>query len=205
MKSLRPKQLEEYQAAFEAAETSKASSARSAAAATQSRKTNAGNSRNTDNVPARRGQTQLPEEMMDHDHAEGDADDDEESVDEYTCPFCGIVDEHFDSDKLDEHFWAACRMLTPCKMCGQVIEISGLNEHLLIECELKRNHKECTRCGEAITTKFYDKHVTLNDCPKRPHPKQANRCPLCHEDIAPGKQGWRVHLIDERCQNNPRS
>lgn len=139
------------------------------------------------------------------DRDDDDDDDDDESVDEYTCPFCGIVDEKFDSDRLDHHFWAECKMLTPCKMCGQVIEISCLNEHLLTECELRKNHKECPRCSEAITAKFYDKHVGLNDCLPCPHPKKASRCPLCHDDIAPGKPGWREHLIDDGCPNNPRS
>lgn len=143
---------------------------------------------------------------MDYDNDNADEnDDEEESVDEYTCPFCGVVDEKFDSDLLDQHFWAACRMLTPCKMCGQVIEIAGLNEHLLVECELKKNHKECPRCGEAITSKFFDKHVSVGDCLPRPHPKKANRCPLCHEDVAPGKSGWQFHLLEEGCANNPRS
>lgn len=195
--------MEEYQLAFEAAETAKASNARSAAGAHRN-----GNSNSSSNSGggARQGhprpQAKLPDEMMDHDDEE---EDDDESVDEYTCPFCGIVDDKFDSDRLDHHFWAECRMLTPCKMCGQVIEISGLNEHLLVECELKKNHKECPRCSEAITAKFYDKHVGLNDCLPCPHPKKANRCPLCHDDIAPGKNGWRVHLIEESCPNNPRN
>ncbi|EEY59893.1 uncharacterized protein PITG_13040 [Phytophthora infestans T30-4] len=156
LKSLRPKQLEEYQAAFEAAETAKVSSRR-------------------------------------------------DSVDEYTCPFCGVVDDKFDSDYLDQHFWASCKMLTPCKMCGQVIEISTLNEHLLTECEMQQNHRECPRCGEAITAKFYERHVSLNDCPPRAPLNRANRCPLCHEDIAPGKRGWRRHLLEQGCSNNPRS
>lgn len=136
---------------------------------------------------------------------ENDDDDDDESVDEYTCPFCGVVDATFDSDRLDHHFWAACKMLSPCKMCGQVIEIACLNEHLLAECELRTNHKECPRCGEAITAKFFDKHVGLNDCVPSPHPKKASRCPLCHDDIAPGKRGWREHLMDDGCPNNPRT
>lgn len=195
--------MEEYQAAFEAAETAKAANAKAAAASQRGGNANkpqansGGGGRQTNSRP----QTKLPDEMLDHDNDE----DDNESVDEYTCPFCGVVDDRFDSDRLDHHFWADCKMLSPCKMCGQVIEISCLNEHLLVECELKKNHMECPRCGEAITAKFYDKHVGLNDCLPCPHPKKANRCPLCHDDIAPGKGGWRAHLIEDGCPNNPRS
>ncbi|DAZ92690.1 TPA: hypothetical protein N0F65_010109 [Lagenidium giganteum] len=192
LKSLRPKQLEEYQAAFEAAEAGPAQNARSGSQNhARAEAKPAANGRNSRGIPT--------------DDTNGDVDDDDESVDEYTCPFCGVVDENFDSDRLDQHFWADCRLLTPCKMCGQVIEIASLNEHLLTECELKKNHRECPRCGEAITAKFYEKHISLNDCLPRPHPKKANRCPLCHEDIAPGKKGWKYHLSDETCPNNPRS
>ncbi|KAI9918926.1 hypothetical protein PsorP6_012051 [Peronosclerospora sorghi] len=181
LKSLRPKVLEEYQAAFEAAETAKAA-ARSFSASRR-------------NEELQEGQA--------HDLDDADSEE-EESVDEYTCPFCGVVDEQFDSEYLDRHFWESCRMLTPCKMCGQVIEISSLNEHLLAECEMQHNHRECPRCGEAITLKFYERHVALNDCPARAPLHRANRCPLCHDDILPGKKGWRHHLIDEGCRKNPR-
>ncbi|TMW68162.1 hypothetical protein Poli38472_007834 [Pythium oligandrum] len=202
LKSLRPKQMEEYQAAFEAAETEKAANTRTAAAASKNRGNDRGNDRNSGQG---RSQARLPPQAASREDDLDDQEEDDASVDEYTCPFCGVVDDRFDSDGLDQHFWAECRMLTPCKMCGQVIEISGLNEHLLIECEMKKNHKECGRCGEAITAKFYDKHVSLNDCPPRPHPKKANRCPLCHDDIAPGKRGWKRHLLEDTCANNPRS
>ncbi|KAE8989823.1 hypothetical protein PR003_g24522 [Phytophthora rubi] len=189
LKSLRPKQLEEYQAAFEAAETAKASN----------RHGGIGNVARRDEKPH---EIQAPFD----DEVDATADsEDEESVDEYTCPFCGVVDEKFDSDYLDQHFWASCKMLTPCKMCGQVIEIPTLNEHLLTECEMQQNHRECPRCGEAITAKFFERHVSLNDCPPRAPLNRANRCPLCHDDIAPGKKGWRRHLLEEGCPNNPRS
>lgn len=191
LKSLRPKQLEEYQLAFEAAETAKASDLSEAAR----------EGRSNGNV-ARRNEVQAP--FQDEDEGAADSED-EVSVDEYTCPFCGVVDEKFDSDYLDQHFWASCKMLTPCKMCGQVIEISTLNEHLLIECEQQQNHRECPRCGEAITAKFYERHVSLNDCPPRVPVNRANRCPLCHENIAPGKRGWRRHLLEEGCPQNPRT
>ncbi|RLN72596.1 hypothetical protein BBJ28_00014766, partial [Nothophytophthora sp. Chile5] len=191
LKALRPKQLEEYQAAFEAAETAKAASRRTGGAG------GGGGAAHKDNS--------AHEAQVESENEEGAASGEEGSVDEYTCPFCGVVDEKFDSDYLDQHFWASCKMLTPCKMCGQVIEITTLNEHLLTECEMQQNHCECSRCGEAITAKFFDRHVALNDCPPRAPPNRASRCPLCHDDIGPGKKGWRRHLLEEGCPNNPRS
>ncbi|GMF35745.1 unnamed protein product [Phytophthora lilii] len=193
LKSLRPKQLEEYQAAFEAAETSKVSKRRDIGGD------------NGGSIPRRDEKPQEMQANFDDEVEDAAGSEDEESVDEYTCPFCGVVDEKFDSDYLDQHFWASCRMLTPCKMCGQVIEISTLNEHLLTECEMQQNHRECPRCGEAITGKFFERHVSLNDCPPRAPLNRANRCPLCHNDIPPGKKGWRRHLLEEGCPNNPRS
>lgn len=190
LKSLRPKQFEEYQAAFE-----------EAAAAPATKAAAPGRAR-ANGQPQQRAR--LPDEMVDEDGGDADEEDDE-SVDEYTCPFCGVVDEAFDSEALDQHFWAACRMLTPCKMCGQVIEVACLNEHLLGECELRKNHKACPQCGEAITARFFDKHVAARDCLPRPHPKQANRCPLCHDDVPPGKRGWRRHLLEDECPQNPRN
>ncbi|KAL4094416.1 hypothetical protein PRIC1_010077 [Phytophthora ramorum] len=195
LKSLRPKQLEEYQAAFEAAETAKAASRRGGGGSN-----GGGKSVAKRDEKIHEAQAQFKDEVDDA----GDSED-EGSVDEYTCPFCGVVDEKFDSDFLDQHFWASCKMLTPCKMCGQVIEIPTLNEHLLSECELQQNHRECPRCGEAITAKFYERHVSLNDCLPRVPLNRANRCPLCHDDIAAGKKGWRRHLLEEGCPNNPRS
>lgn len=202
LKSLRPKQLEEYQAAFEASVPAPAPKA------TSTRARGGGANAQQQQQQQSPQRARLPDEMMDEDEDAadgGDADDDDESVDEYTCPFCGVVDETFDSDALDQHFWATCKMLTPCKMCGQVIEVAGLNEHLLGECELKKNHEECPQCGEAITAKFFDKHVGARDCLPRPHPKQANRCPLCHDDVPPGKRGWKRHLLEDECPSNPRN
>ncbi|KAG7376677.1 hypothetical protein PHYPSEUDO_012923 [Phytophthora pseudosyringae] len=197
LKSLRPKQLEEYQAAFEAAETAKASSRR---------KGPIGGGGGDGGVARREEKTHVAQTHFEDEVEDAvDSGEDEESVDEYTCPFCGVVDEKFDSDYLDQHFWASCKMLTPCKMCGQVIEIATLNEHLLTECEMQQNHRECPRCGEAITAKFYERHVSLNDCPPRAPLNRANRCPLCHDDIAPGKKGWQRHLVAEGCPTNPRS
>ncbi|TDH74208.1 hypothetical protein CCR75_004611 [Bremia lactucae] len=46
------------------------------------------------------------------------------SIENNYVPICGVMDNKFDSEYLDQHFWASCQILTPCKTCGQVIEIS---------------------------------------------------------------------------------
>ncbi|OQR82026.1 hypothetical protein THRCLA_11199 [Thraustotheca clavata] len=181
LKSLRPKQLEEYQTAFE--NTSAKKVAPTKGATKQSKQTK---------------QTKIEEDL-------GSDTDSNASVGDGTCPFCDEHDESFDNERLDQHFWAECPMLNQCKMCGQVIEISTLNEHLLVECELKQNHKECPRCHEAITVKYFEQHRSQNDCDPIPAPNKGSRCPLCHEDIPPRKRGWKSHLLHDKCPQNPRT
>ena len=33
----------------------------------------------------------------------------------------------------------------------------------------------------------------------------ANRCPLCHNDIRPGVDGWKEHLLQQGCPQNERT
>ncbi|CAH0482881.1 unnamed protein product [Peronospora belbahrii] len=152
---LQPKQLEEYQAAFETVEKAKVLNHHSSV--TSASNGNGGIVRCNE----KECEIQLRFELEVEDASDSE---DKESGNEYTCPFCGVEDESCDSDFLVRHFWGSCKMLTPCKMCGQVIEIATLTEHLLVECEMRQNHRKCLRCGEAITTKFYERHVSLNDC-----------------------------------------
>ncbi|KAH9126690.1 hypothetical protein LEN26_000583 [Aphanomyces euteiches] len=187
LKSLRPKQMEEYQAAFEGALNATKKTRKAAPAP-------AG--------PPRKVEEPIAVQQADEYDEETDSN---ASVEEFTCSFCDRHDASFDSDRLDQHYWAECPMLTQCKMCSQVIEICTLNEHLLDECDQKHNHRACPRCGEAITIQFFEKHTSMNDCEPMPSPDRGNRCPLCHEDIGPRKRGWKAHLLQSRCPNNPRS
>ena len=96
-------------------------------------------------------------------------------------------------------------MLTSCKQCDQVIEIHTLNEHLLEECEVQGTHGQCKKCKEAWPVKELAAHEAAGKClPAKPKSK-ANRCPLCHDDIAPGDDGWKRHLLEGGgCPKNPR-
>ena len=43
------------------------------------------------------------------------------------------------------------------------------------------------KCGQAIPISEYKYHAKEDSCLPLQDPKIANRCPLCNEDIKPGK------------------
>nr|XP_048681405.1 centrosomal protein of 104 kDa isoform X3 [Caretta caretta]XP_048681407.1 centrosomal protein of 104 kDa isoform X3 [Caretta caretta] len=134
--------------------------------------------------------------------------DDHSSVANYLdnlCIFCGERDESFTEEGLDLHYWKHCPMLTRCEHCKQVVEIASLTEHLLTECDKKDGFGKCQRCSEAILKEELPKHVKGKTCnPAKPE-KVANRCPLCHENFAPGEEAWKSHLMGkDGCQMNLR-
>lgn len=61
--------------------------------------------------------------------------------DELTCQFCGAYDEGFDEEKLDLHFWKECPLLMSCEQCGQIVEIVGLTDHLVGECDQSQPYR----------------------------------------------------------------
>ena len=122
----------------------------------------------------------------------------------HACMYChatGLADE----GALDLHYWGECAMLAPCPRCSQVVEVARLNEHLLSECAHKQNHRACPRCKEAIAAQFFEQHVRRNTCLEAKPTAAANRCPLCHSDVAPGDQGWLTHLVHEGCPKSTRA
>eukprot|EP00743_Colponemidia_sp_Colp-15_P004277 GILK01004614.1.p1 GENE.GILK01004614.1~~GILK01004614.1.p1 ORF type:complete len:582 (-),score=111.33 GILK01004614.1:353-1981(-) len=119
----------------------------------------------------------------------------EDPDNEFTCQFCGKYDPNFNDENMDMHFWKDCPMLCSCAQCGQVIEITTLNHHLLQECEKQHEHKECPRCKEAVHVQDIDAHVAAAMC--KPANPKANRCPLCHNDVGVGEKGWKAHLMGE--------
>ncbi|XP_036918002.1 centrosomal protein of 104 kDa [Sturnira hondurensis] len=114
---------------------------------------------------------------------------------DYLCIFCGERSEAFTEEGLDLHYWKRCLMLTRCGHCRQVVEISSLTEHLLTECDRKDGFGKCFRCSEAVLKEELPRHLRTKDChPAKPE-KLANRCPLCHENFAPGEEAWKAHLM----------
>ena len=96
-------------------------------------------------------------------------------------------------------------MIAFCKHCRQAVEAMNYNNHLLSECPNHKFYKRCPRCKEAIPTSDYNAHTKSKDCIPAKAPAQAGRCPFCHEDTEPGEKGFKKHLVDEKCPNNPRS
>lgn len=68
---------------------------------------------------------------------------------DYTiCMFCGKRDATWNEDGLDLHYWQECPLLSPCSACAQIVEIAGLPEHLLDECEHKNEYEPCDITGD---------------------------------------------------------
>ena len=131
--------------------------------------------------------------------------EEESDLEDGFCQFCGLEDPQLTEERLDLHYWQSCPMLSSCKQCEQVIEIPTLNEHLMHECEIKGTHEECPRCREPVPLKIYDDHVAKAACNPAVPESQANRCPLCHQDIPPGVEGWKQHLLVDKCPKNERT
>ena len=109
---LRPKQIEEYMAAFEknGCEIKKIrSDERPTVKQEKSNRDNA----TTHSKATPRGQSQ-----------EVKKEERQEVSDFSTCMFCGKVDKRWDEDALDLHYWKDCPLLFPCPACAQVRLVS---------------------------------------------------------------------------------
>ncbi|VDP86896.1 unnamed protein product [Echinostoma caproni] len=144
-----------------------------------------------------------------------------------TCIFCGERNELFTEEGLDLHYWKDCPMLHRCANCKQVVEIAGMVEHLLHECEAAPpgHYVRCSRCSEAILHSEIDTHPCFPTVAVGAQLESHIRCPLCHTDlplvcpgtatsnaIAPGgpEDVWKSHLLGgdqselPQCTHNPR-
>ncbi|EMP25936.1 hypothetical protein UY3_16933 [Chelonia mydas] len=101
---------------------------------------------------------------------------------------------------------AALKEIQAEVQAGKVVEIASLTEHLLTECDKKDGFGKCQRCSEAIPKEELPRHVKGKTCnPAKPE-KVANRCPLCHENFAPGEEAWKSHLMGkDGCKMNLRT
>ncbi|XP_010120216.1 PREDICTED: centrosomal protein of 104 kDa [Chlamydotis macqueenii] len=134
--------------------------------------------------------------------------DDLSSVGNYMdnlCIFCGERNESFTEEGLDLHYWKQCPMLTRCEHCKQVVEIAGLTEHLLTDCDKKDSFGKCQRCSEALPKDELPKHIMSKACNPAEPEDVANHCPLCHDSFSPGEEAWKSHLMgDDGCKMNQR-
>ena len=106
---------------------------------------------------------------------------DEPPLDEHTCQFCGVYNPSFTEEKLDLHFWKECPMLMPCEQCGQIVEVVGLNEHILAECD----QSQAFRYQPPLGIEGY------------------RGCPLCALELPDDLEAAKFHLAHE-CQGNLR-
>lgn len=116
----------------------------------------------------------------------------------------------------DAHRCRSCHLCPALGL--QVVEIASLTDHLLTECDKRDGFGRCYRCSEAVPKDELPRHVKSKDCHREcprggRHPapasptthgatgscladtisaakpeKLANRCPLCHENFAPGEE-----------------
>ncbi|ELT95484.1 hypothetical protein CAPTEDRAFT_170133 [Capitella teleta] len=122
---------------------------------------------------------------------------------DHTCIFCGEKNSEFSEEGLDLHYWKNCPMLKRCSFCKQVVEIAGLTDHLVSECENKANFGKCPRCKEAVPKAELDQHLAEKSCTEAEAGK--NHCPLCHLNLPSGEDSWKEHLMGkEGCKANPR-
>lgn len=116
------------------------------------------------------------------------------------CIFCGETNQSFTEEMLDMHYWKSCPMLKRCDHCAQVIEISGVSEHLLTECESSDKFAQCPRCKEAIPKEDLDEHFAEKSCQASKGP----RCILCNKVLGNGDEVWSKHLKEECAPNKAR-
>lgn len=74
--------------------------------------------------------------------------DGEEKQDFTSCMFCGFQNKKWSENDLDLHYWKDCPLLISCPSCAQIVEIAGLPEHLLDECEAKDDYVPCEITGK---------------------------------------------------------
>lgn len=64
-----------------------------------------------------------------------------------SCMFCGFANKKWTENDLDVHYWKDCALLISCPSCAQIVEIAGLPEHLLDECDAKDSYVPCNVTG----------------------------------------------------------
>lgn len=110
LKVLRPKQLEEYKAAF--VEASGGGGPR----ATQQQHPSSSSPHPHNHVTHNKGGhvNTSAEKASNRDHRNESQEADTSLEDFSTCSFCGLIDKSWNEDALDLHYWKECPLLSPC-------------------------------------------------------------------------------------------
>ncbi|CAD5115537.1 DgyrCDS4504 [Dimorphilus gyrociliatus] len=150
-------------------------------------------------------QPQPKKHVAGKENKKSDDKEEKEKENDKACIFCGEMDEDFiDDAKMNVHYWKSCPMLKRCSFCKQVVEISSFNDHLINECgEGKKVTAKCPRCGESINKEELEGHLAAKACLQAKDGEEV--CPLCHQIVVGGENGWKSHLMGENgCKNNAR-
>ena len=142
---------------------------------------------------------------------QGEGEEEEEpEVPQNLCVFCGEEDEAFGQGQaLDMHYWEACPLLMRCGSCKQVVEIAGLADHLVEDCEsTTTKYLRCETCRVAIVAgpEAREEHRKSGECVEVEEGKQF-LCPLCREIIESGEKEIAEHYAgsgEGACKKNPR-
>ena len=138
---------------------------------------------------------------------EGEKGEGEEAeVPQNLCVFCGEEDEAFGQGQaLDMHYWEACPLLMRCTACKQVVEISGLADHLVDDCESTTAFERCDHCRVAVASTELEAHRQSKACVSVEEGKLL--CPLCEEIVEAGDKEIAEHYMGDgegACAKNPR-
>jgi centrosomal protein CEP104 len=212
LSSLRKKQREEYEAAFEAAATNSGGAGGQkkpavGQSAGSSKRTDMSQQHSTHNpggkVPTSSSRTQEKSQGYNSPPQRGHHTEDEAKGQDFsTCMFCGMSNPQWAESELDLHYWKDCPLLISCPSCAQIVEIAGLPEHLLDECDSKSNYVPCDITGLAIRKNEYDSWRKSSQC--RPAPDNSMYCPLCYTAVDDSDEAWQHHLTVE-CPKNGRT
>ena len=118
------------------------------------------------------------------------------------CEFCGFFKDNMTKDDLNIHQYKDCPMLMQCNECKQIIEISNLNNHLLIECDFKEKYIKCNKCKLVFEKDKINEHQNSDNCFDVNEDKE-KLCPLCHLNIIT-EDIWKIHFLENGCPNNDR-
>ena len=179
LKGLRPKQLEEYEYAFDGGTGTMARKAAQSKSSlpkfdTPGSPRGAGAKGQAKGVSSPHKKSQTKED---------------EALDFTTCMFCGMRDSTWNEDALDLHYWKDCALLAPCPACAQVVEVAGMADHLLDECEHKDEYTSCATTGLAIKKNELRDWNASAEC--KPCPTGTMYCPLCLGFVEDTDDAWR--------------
>lgn len=217
LSTLRKKQREEYEAAFEAAATNANGGAKKGVPSTSApppaaKRTDMTHQHATQNPGGRvptsssrvqdkgQGYNSSPPAKTGKVGKDQGTPDAKGGQDFTSCMFCSMHNDSWTENELDLHYWKDCPLLISCASCAQIVEIAGLPEHLLDECDAKNNYVPCDITGLAIRRNEFDAWRQSPQCVAAP--ENYMYCPLCLVTVDDSDTAWQRHLTVECTKNN---